>query len=211
MQRLTFEENRLYIIITQKLNSIRCKTTAFLEKAKNINLISEDYLYKRNFIKKQLPVIYENHIKNGYLSCAFCTNLTRSHCHSHCLKCSAGTYIRCSPLLPGLMYNDRRNPGEPDNITVPWLYKNTCGKFSRLGSKQYLRNFKIPFSWETIYNYEILEGLTSGYSVKERPCFICATIDYAIYRKCLDMEGFDRYTPCSRISSVVKEAYKTVS
>lgn len=178
------------------------------ESLKNVSLLSEDMLYKNHFIKDFKPLIYESHVKNNHISCAFCSNLTRTHCHAHCLKCGAGSFIHCSPLLPGLMYYDKKNPDESDCLTVPWLYKNACAKFARLEFKNYLRNFTIPLSWVTIYNYEVLEGLILGYSSNERPCYICASIDYSIYRECLDREDFDKNTPCPRISKVVDSIFQ---
>jgi len=109
------------------------------------------------------------------------------------------------------MYYDKRNPDESEALTVPWLYKKSCDQFTRLEFKNYLRNFTVPFSWVTIYNYEVLEGLVYGCSAKERPCFVCASIDYSIYRECLDREDFDKNIPCSRISEVVQSIYRNAS
>jgi hypothetical protein len=74
--------------------------------------------------------------------------------------------------------------------------------------KNYFKNFKVPFSWLTVYNYEILEGLVYGLSARERPCHICATIDYTIYKKCVDREDFDKNTPCPKISSLMESIYR---
>jgi hypothetical protein len=105
------------------------------------------------------------------------------------------------------MYYDKNNPDESDHHIVPWLYKKTCKSFNRLDLKNYLRNFKVPFSWLTVYNYEILEGLIYGISAKERPCHICATIDYSIYKKCSDREDFDKNSPCQKIGNLVESIY----
>ena len=208
MLRLTLERNALSTMTSKCLNVLKTGLLKILEQSRNFSLISEDLMYKKSFLKNLKPLIYENHIRNKHISCAFCSNLTRTHCHAHCLKCGAGSYIHCSPLLPGLMYYDKKNPDESDYLTVPWLYKKACDKFTRLKLKNYLRNFSVPFSWVTIYNYEVLEGLICGYSSKERPCYVCASIDYSIYRECLDRDDFDRHTPCPRISEVVESIYQ---
>lgn len=170
--------------------------------------LSEDLFFKKQFTRNNKQLIYEAHTRQGFTSCAFCTNLTRSNCHAHCLKCGMGSYIHCSPLLPGLMYYDKKNPDESDCLSIPWLYKKTCKYFNRLDMKNYFKNFKVPFSWLTVYNYEILEGLVYGLSARERPCHICATIDYTIYKKCVDREDFDKNTPCPKISSLMESIYR---
>lgn len=208
MQRLILEGNALNAMILKRLEAMKTWLLKIIEQSRGFSLVSEDLTYKKGFLKNLKPLIYENHVTGNQISCAFCSNLTRTHCHAHCLKCRAGSYIHCSPLLPGLMYYDKKNPDESDYLTVPWLYKKTCDKFVRLEPKNYLRNFTVPFSWVTIYNYEVLEGLVYGYSAKERPCYICASIDYSIYRECLDREDFDRHTPCPGISEVVESIYR---
>ena len=210
MPRLTLE-NTLHKGLLPYLDRVAGILKKFSAYVKKTNLLSEDMLYKIQFTKITKPLIYKKHCESDFISCAFCSNLTRTHCHAHCLKCGSGSYIHCSPLLPGLMYYDKKNPDESDNFTVPWLFKKTCDKFTRLESKNYLRNFTVPFSWVTIYNYEVLEGLVYGYSAKERPCYVCASIDYSIYRECLDREDFDRHTPCPRISKVVESVYQNAS
>ncbi|NJD04082.1 MAG: hypothetical protein FIA99_16135 [Ruminiclostridium sp.] len=211
MPRLSFERYTLIAMVSKRLDILKAELLKSLEKNRGFSLVSEDLIYKRNFMKNLMPLIYENHVRNNFLSCAFCSNLARTHCHAHCLKCSAGSYIHCSPLLPGVMYYDKRNPDESEYLTVPWLYKKSCDQFVRLGFKNYLRNFTVPFSWVTIYNYEVLEGLVYGYSAKERPCFVCASIDYSIYRECMDRKDFDKNIPCSRISEVVQSIYRNAN
>ena len=208
MLRVTLETN-FNAIMLKSHDVLKTGIIKFLKQMSSFSLLSEDFLYKKRFRKDLIPLIYESQVKSNYTSCAFCSRLTRTHCHAHCLKCVAGSYIHCSPLLPGLMYYDKMNPDESDYLTIPWLYKNTCENFTRLESKNYLRNFIIPLSWVTIYNYEVLEGLIFGYSSEERPCYICASIDYSIYRECLGREDFDKNTPCPRISEVVKSIYHT--
>lgn len=211
MLRIPLERTNLYSMLLKSLDTVKSGFLKLIGRIRSFSIISEDFTYKKSFIKNLKPGIYENHIAGNFTSCAFCSNLTRTHCHAHCLKCSCGTYIHCSPLLPGLMYYDKKNPDESDNLIVPWLYKKSCDKFKRLELKNYLRNFTIPFSWVTIYNYEVLEGLIYGYSSKERPCYVCASIDYSIYKECLDREDFDRNAPCPRISGIVEEIYKNES
>ena len=211
MQRLSLETGNLSIVLLKRLDSLKTELLKAMEKIKGFSLISEDLVYKKSFLKKIKPLIYENHFRNAHKSCAFCSNLTRTHCHAHCLKCGAGAYIHCSPLLPGLMYDDKKNSDESDQVTVPWLYKKTCDQFTRLELNNYLKNFTVPFSWVTVYNFEVLEGLFYGYSAKERPCYVCASIDYSIYRECLDREDFDRHTPCARMAEVVESVYRNAS
>ncbi len=208
MLRLSLEISHLNTAVQRSLGAVKAGFLKLKERSRNFSLISEDLTYKKSFMKNLKPLLYENHVADNFISCAFCANLTRTHCHAHCLKCGCGFYIHCSPLLPGLMYYDKKNPDESDSFVVPWLYKKTCDKFTRLELKNYLRNFTIPFSWVTIYNYEVLEGLIYGFSARERPCYVCASIDYAIYKNCLDREDYDRNTPCPRISGIVESIYR---
>lgn len=197
------------VTVSKRLYALGDKIKGVVDKTKKINLLSEDLLYKIQIEKNLKPTLYENHIKYNLKSCAFCTHLVKTHCHAHCLKCASGTYIHCSPLLPGLMYYDKKNPDEESSLSVPWLYKKTCDKFTRLDLKSYFRNFAVPFSWITVYNYEVFEGLHSGLSSKERPCFVCASIDYCIYRDCMDREDFDKNTPCPKISILIESIYRS--
>lgn len=195
-------------IISKSIQVFHSWFFKILDKVWSLRLFNGDFIYKINFRTYLKPVIYYSHLGSNYKSCAFCANLKRTNCHAHCLKCSLGYYVQCSPLLPGLMYYDKKNPDEYNNLSIPWLYKKTCKKFQRLQLWNYLRNFTIPFSWITIYNYEVLEGLVFGCSLQERPCYICASIDYSIYKSCLNREDFEKNTPCQRISRVVEAIFQ---
>lgn len=171
------------------------------------SFFSEDTIYKWHFIRRYRSELYIKHNITQYANCIFCSRLKKSNCHKHCLKCTAGTYIHCSPLLPGLMYFERSYPFNNDHLAVPWYYKKTCSSFKRLSSLNYLSNLYISHASIGIHNLEVLEGLEKGLSSGERPCHVCALIDYDIYRNCCDNEGFDKYSPCRKISSQLKDIY----
>jgi hypothetical protein len=181
-----------------------------LHKFLSINFYTDDMIYKKKFIKKFMPYLYERHISDLHSNCVYCANLVRSNCHKHCLKCSTGTYVHCSPLLPGILYYENKHPYNMNNESIPWLYKNTCTYFKRLDANNYFKNFKVPFSWVTIYNYEILDGLMNGIFCDEKPCHICATIDYQLYKNCFTQKGFDKKTPCTRIAAEIASRYNNV-
>ena len=174
---------------------------------KGLNLRTEDSAYKWEFTRKFMPALYKTHISELDINCAFCENLVRSSCHKHCMKCRVGTYIHCSPLLPGMAYYDTPRPDSCSNESVPWYYKNTCLNFKRLELKSYFRNFIIPMSSCTIDNFEVLEGLSCGLSSGEKPCRICACVDYDIYKACSGRKGFDKTTPCDRIAALMTTRY----
>ena len=177
----------------------------------NICLVSEDMLYKWHFIRYDMPLLYRNHTSCLYTNCAFCANLVRSGCHKHCLKCGAGTYIHCSPLLPGLLNAEAVRPCSTDCLTIPWYYRETCSNFKRLSLNNYLKNFKTVFSPNGIYHFEVLEGLEKGLSAGERPCHVCASVDYEIYRSCSSQSSFDIKAPCGKIAGELASYYKKQS
>jgi len=179
------------------LNIASLKLTSFF---------SEDTVYKWHFVCRYKYELYLKHTLARYANCIFCSRLKRSNCHRHCLKCTAGTYIHCSPLLPGLLYFERSYPFNSE-LAVPWFYKNTCSSFKRLSSFSYLRNFYISHPFIGIQNLEVFEGLEKGLSSGERPCHVCAFIDFNIYKKCSEAKDFDKFSPCRKISSRLQSFY----
>lgn len=174
---------------------------------KRLHLRNEDSVYKWHFTRKFRPALYKSHLSELEINCAFCENLVRSSCHKHCMKCRVGTYIYCSPILPGMTYYDNSRSEGHSRESVPWYYKSTCQNFKRLRYRSYFRNFIIRMSSFTIDNFEVLEGLACGLSSGEKPCRICACVDYDIYKACSAHKGFDKTTPCDRIATLMSTRY----
>lgn len=170
--------------------------------------ISEDTVYKWHFVQDYMPELYKQHTSKLYANCVFCANLVRSCCHRHCLKCSIGTYIHCNPLLPGILYYEAKHPYSMDRLTVPWYYREACSSFMRLPQNHYFKNLHVAFSSIDIYNFEVLEGLEKGLSAGEKPCHVCASMDFALYRKCSGQGDFDVSTPCHKITEELSAIYQ---
>ncbi len=171
-------------------------------------ILSEDTHYKRYFLKSYLPELCRQHTDKHYANCVFCANLIKSGCHKYCLKCSVGTYIRCSPALPGAIFIEPLYPYESECLPIPWYYKKTCYHFRRLSPDKYRRNLCSMLSPIAIYNMEILEGLEKGLCSGEKPCHICSSVDYELYRECLKQRGFNPSAPCHRIREKLKKVYE---
>lgn len=174
-------------------------------------VLTEDSVYKRNFIHDFMPELYSQHTSALYMNCVFCVNLVRSKCHSNCLKCCHGTYIHCGSLFPGLLDFNTRHPDCMDRLILPWYYRETCCSFERLPPRNYFRNLYVAFSSNEICNFEVLEGLEKGLSSGERPCHICASVDYELYRKCSGQGDFDNSIPCHRINDELSSYYHKYS
>lgn len=174
------------------------------------SILSEDTRYKRYFLKEYLPQLYNKHTKKHYANCIFCANLAKSSCHKYCFKCSVGTYIRCSPALPGDIYKEPLYQLESEGLTIPWYYRKPCYHFRRLDPAKYYRNICAMFSPIAIYNMEILEGLEKGLCSGQKPCHICSSINYELYRECLRHRGFNASTPCYRIKDKLRKAYESL-
>jgi hypothetical protein len=173
------------------------------------SVIPEDVAYKWSFINKYMPALYEQHTRELYSNCVFCSNLVRSDCHKYCLKCSSGTYIHCAPALPTIISESTVYQNtSTEKIVRPWFYRETCSKFSRLPKSKYFKNLYSPLSAISIYNYEALEGLEQGLLSGKRPCHICASLDYEIYRACLMQEDFNVTSKCTKISSAINSFYQ---
>jgi hypothetical protein len=163
---------------------------------------NEDILFEKYFKTEFMPSLYDIHTAEQSANCIFCSRLETSSCHKHCLKCSKGTYIRCSPLLPGILcYED--TPGHSSEAPLPWLYKEPCRHFARLNREIYYKNLLSHTSWIRLYNFEVLEGLSNGLVTGERPCHICAAVDYEIYKDCLMAGETCTDSPCYKISGMV--------
>lgn len=174
----------------------------------NIKIFSDDTVYRWIFIKKYVPDLYNRHTRSRYANCVFCSNLKRSGFRGNLYKCSAGTYIHGSPLLPGSLCTGECYLPGPEVPGIPWYYKKTCGSFTRLPRSNYLRNFGFALSSEGIYNFEVLEGLEKGLSGGERPCHVCASADYGIYKACSSRKNFNKYSPCRDIAGVLSDFYR---
>lgn len=178
-----------------------------LNKAPSV--IPEDIAYKWSFINKCMPALYEQHTRELYSNCIFCSNLVKGDCHKYCLKCSKGTYMHCAPALPTIISGSITHRSTCiEKITRPWFYRETCSKFSRLSKSKYFKNLYSPLSTISIYNYEALEGLEKGLLSDKRPCHICASLDYEIYRTCLMQDDFNVTSKCTKISSVLNSFYQ---
>lgn len=176
-------------------------------------ILTGDLKYAWNFSRNFKKELYEKHIEENYINCIFCSNLIRTGCHRHCLKCGAGTYIKCGPSLPGILYNESVQKGDSDDLHVPWYFMEPCGHFKRLPQKKYLGNLHSPLSQAGIYDFEALEGLEKGISQGTRPCHVCAAVGYEPYIRCSAQAGFDIEAPCSKAYAGLKSFYtnKTAS
>ena len=207
MIKTTAESYTESMIITKLLSVFR-KFIHAIASLGDICILSEDAIYKKSFIREYMPELYKQHTSELYMNCIFCANLVRSKCHRNCLKCCQGTYIHCSPLLPGLLHFDTRRAFSIDNLAVPWYYKETCSSFNRLPAQHYFKNLHEAFSSNEICNFEVLEGLEKGFSSGEKPCHICASVDYELYKKCSRQGDFDAFSPCHRIKDELGSFYE---
>lgn len=187
--------------MSYRLQPVIRKLVGFFSSTSNIKLFSEDTIYKWHFIRNYMPELYKQHILKQYENCVYCKNLKGTGCVKHCFKCSAGTYIHSSPLLPGTLYSETYYPNNSNMPAIPWYYKKACQSFIRLPQNSYFKNFGTVFSSTGIYNFEVLEGLEKGLSAGERPCHVCASTNYEIYKKCSAQKSFDPYSPCNKVNS----------
>ncbi len=173
----------------------------------NSDILTGDFKYVWHFVRYFKNKLYERHIDENYINCVFCSNLVRTGCHRHCLKCGVGTYIRCSPSLPGILYNEPTEKEDSDNLRTPWYFKETCSHFKRLPSKKYFKNLHSALSQAGIYDFEVLEGLENGLAAGSKPCHVCAAADYELYKRCSAQEGFEADVPCNRVNAELKSFY----
>ena len=169
-------------------------------------ILTGDLKYAWHFVRHYKTKLYERHVEENYINCVFCSNLVRTGCHRHCLKCGVGTYIRCSPSLPGILYNESAQKEDSD-FHAPWYFKEPCSHFTRLPLKKYLRNIHTPLSQAGIYDFEALEGLENGISQGSKPCHVCAAVDYELYKRCSAQTDFDSDSPCIRADVELRSFY----
>jgi hypothetical protein len=172
---------------------------------------TDDMIYMYQFRKKFINEHYDLHLLVSNINCAFCSKLKKTRGKKGLLHCGSGTYKSDASILPDILGYDLGIEGEEGSGSerpTPWYYRKPCMCFSRLQKDKYLSNFSCMPRTGTIRNYEILEGLSYGYSYNQKPCYICASIDYGIFRDCLSGEGYDSSLPCSCISERISEGYK---
>lgn len=169
--------------------------------------LSADFKYRIYFYGKFLPGLYREHVKNNTANCVFCSHLVKSGCHRYCLKCSAGTYIKCYPPMPGLLYRESIQTDDKDELPIPWYFKRVCSQFSRLPKGLYFRNLYSLFPSIAISNYEVLESIEKGLLSGSKPCYICASVDYELYKSCTKRADYDTCTACHRIRHELKRLY----
>jgi len=174
-------------------------------------IIPEDLQYTWHFVKYYMPALYQSHTEQNRINCVFCTNLVRGRCHKYCFKCSIGTYIKCGSSLPGAIYKMPSYLDEAEYAVIPWFYRKPCSNFKRLPPYLYFKNLYPILGMAGTNNLEILEGLEKGLSSGIRPCHVCASVDYGLYKKCLSEECFDESTPCRKISSEIEKYYKSLT
>jgi hypothetical protein len=176
--------------------------------SENIGLLSDDFVYKRQFERLIGPKLYNSHIRENIICCAFCEHLKRSYCHENCFKCSKGTYTECSTLIPGIYnFNDSYFDSIDSNFR-PWIFNTPCTYFERLDEKNYFRNFTSPDQSISIANYEALEGIFTGISREKRPCHICASVNIGIFNNCAKSEKSMVNKPCYEILNEISKIYR---
>ncbi len=168
------------------------------------DLLSEDIRYDIYFHRTFIPDLYGRHAASDSSNCLFCRHLVKSVYHRHCLVCSKGTYDNCYLPFPDILFEDAGN----ECMFKPWYFMKTCGSFERLPKRQYSRNLHFLFSSITIRSHETLEGLENGLVSGIRPCHICASVDYDLYRRCKRQGDFDISSPCPRIKKELSHIYE---
>ena len=164
---------------------------------------SEDLKYERYFKTVFMPKLYEAHVSEETANCAFCSKLTVTSCHKHCLKCTMGTYVHCGPVLPGILCYES-NSERCSKSPLPWLYRQPCSNFERLEKKKYYKNLVSHTSWVKLYNFEVLEGISNGIVEGKKPCHICAASDYEIYKNCLQTGNAScNGSPCFKAAEAI--------
>jgi hypothetical protein len=188
-----------------KFNMSKLKT--FLNSS---GIISDDSCYEKCFRNITSESIYNKHISDNYISCAFCSHLSKVPCSSCSFTCSMMTYTDFNSLLPGIFTYYDKCPDSYHEHFVPWLYRIPCINFSRLDKQNYFRNFISLKSLITITNFEILEGLFTGISNGKRPCHLCASVDAQVYIRCLESGKTSIIKPCDRIINEISSKYNNI-
>lgn len=176
-------------------------------KLKSLVPLTEDMIYKVEFASKYTYDFFGKHVMQNYKNCVFCSNLKKTGSQRQLHSCSKGVYNFPGQLLPDTLCSDGELEEHGAIAKVPWFYRNPCPYFKRLNRGNYLRNFKHPFSDKTVANYEILEGIEYGLSSNRKPCYICASLDYSIFRNCLADSEHTSSHPCDKIANIVESKY----
>ena len=181
-----------------------------MKKVKSFNLaciLSEDAKYKLWFFMSYLPDLYRRHTRKNFKNCLFCSRLIKSGCHRYCLKCGAGTYIQCSPPLPGLLYEVTVHMVREDVLRTRGTSKKPAPA-SKASPVQVRAQpvFRVPSI--ALNNYEALEGLEgpvlgAGRSIYARPS-ITASI-----RNARGNRNMTASVSCMKIVNELKRYMKT--
>lgn len=206
MTILAVRKLRSHCLMTKIAYAIRKVIRAFV-LFKPWNLLSDDIKYNIYYHRSFIPDLYKRHASEKYSNCLFCRNLIKSELHKYCLICSKSTYNKCYLPLPGLLYEDLVSSDNEDILQKPWYFMKTCSSFERLPQKHYSRNLHFLFSSITIQNYEVLEGLENGVSSDIRPCYVCASVDYELYKKCKRQDDYDICSPCPKVKYELGDVY----
>lgn len=172
------------------------------------DLLSEDLKYRVYYYRSFIPDLYRRHSSQKTANCLFCRHLVKSEYHRYCLICTKGTYDHCYLPLPAILYEDSASADSSKTLFKPWYFMKTCSSFERLPGKQYARNLRFLLSSITIHNYETLEGLENGILSGSRPCYICACVDYDLYKRCKRQGDYDICSPCPIIRKKLESVYE---
>ncbi|MDP4094230.1 MAG: hypothetical protein Q8920_12820 [Bacillota bacterium] len=192
--------------LVKKINTSCRNIFSYMEKLSSDN---DDRIYIKQFNKLTGPKIYQMHLNEYLISCAFCSHLSKSSCHEYCFKCSKGVYLDCSFLLPGTFSFSSAYFDNSDDHQ-PWIFKTPCSNFERLPENKYFRNFSTLSKSKTAANYEALEGIFTGLSRGKRPCHICASVNMEIYDNCSCSSASAETNPCDRIIDQISARYRAI-
>lgn len=210
------DESQMKEFIANKINEIKklklfsVQNTDMKEIVQGLSLNSDDMRYKRNFKHVIGQKLYQSHLNENFISCAFCSHLKRSTCHKYCFACSKNTYKECSLLLPGIFPFTGSYTDSIDERT-PWIFKIPCTSFERLADGDYFRNFTSLNQNITIANFEALEGIFNGLSRGKRPCHICAAVNLEMFNRCSNSDKSIENIFCERIIKETSPRYEAMS
>jgi hypothetical protein len=205
MTKLALNQN--LSMLSGKLKSAAGDVSSFLKKLRSKELLSEDMKYRLSFSKKYISEKYSQHVIFNHINCVFCVHLKRTSPTGHMLICMKEQYGKAAPLLPSILPTGTSYEDKFHQDDIPWYFKKPCIYFTRLSQKNYLRNFKHAFPESTTANFEILEGLEYGLLYKQKPCYICASLNFTLFRSCLSSSGYDASIPCKSIMPGIANTY----
>lgn len=212
ISKLLLYENRVMLSGFKKLASHKIKVScrkikSVAEKLRSIRLYSDDMAYRRSFSERYVSNNYHMHTLYNRINCAYCSNLRRTGPAGHLLKCLKAQYPDEAPLLPEILSLEPISGEKSRDANMPWYFRKPCIYFSRLAKKKYMKNFRHPIAEITTANYEILEGLEYGVTYGQKPCYICASINYQLFRNCLEVSGFDYSGQCGNVMQNIAKTY----